>query len=245
MPHGPRSSARSYDPKMSDDSTIVAVLGVIAGYNVIQNELLPEWAYVPANLAVTAGLVLYARQHGTTFDDMGLGVGRLRDGLMTGVTMALAVAAGTAAVSRTRFRRLFEDERARGHGRREAVYRSVVRFPLGTALFEEVAFRAVLDASWRRRKPQSARVATSLAFGAWHLLPTYRLYPGMAPGRHRAPTAIERAAASIVGALVTAAAGCGLALLRERTGSVVAPWLAHAAHNTSAYVMARHVWSRS
>jgi membrane protease YdiL (CAAX protease family) len=63
---------------------------------------------------------------------------------------------------------------------------SSIRFPLGTALYEEVAFRGVLGALWTRRSGErTARTVAAAAFGAWHILPTVRLYPDMAGGRSR------------------------------------------------------------
>ena len=228
----------------SSDPAVVA-LGILAAYNVVQNLLVPDRAYVPANLAVTSGLVAYARWSGLSSADMGLGAGQMRDGVIVGGSIfAAAAVLGAAALRVPGIHPWLLDERARGHGRREAVARSVVRFPLGTALFEEVAFRGVLEALWRRRSgPSSARLVTAAAFGAWHLIPTFRLFPGMAGGRRQA-TLGERTLAAVTGALVTGLWSFGFSLLREGSGSVAAPWLAHAGYNVVSYLAARRAWQR-
>ena len=223
----------------------VSVLGALAAYNIVQNLMIPERAYVPANLAMTAGLVAFGRRSGISLDDdMGLGRERMRGGLLVGGAVGTAVgAAAFAAGSDRRLATWFLDERARGHRRGEVAYRVAVRFPLGTALFEEIAFRAVLDGLWRRSSgARVARLTTAVAFGAWHLIPTFRFYPEMGAARGSVPSVEERGEAALWGAILTGASGLGFTALRERTGSVAAPWLAHAAINTVSYLAARRAW---
>ena len=49
--------------------------------------------------------------------------------------------------------------------------------------------------------------------------------------------------AALSGAVLTGLSGFGFTALRERSGSVAAPWLAHAAVNTVSYLAARRAWS--
>jgi hypothetical protein len=216
----------------------------VAGYHLVQNLTLPDRAYVPANLAVTAGLVALGSRSGLTPAEMGLDPRDLPAGLARGAIAGGVVAAGAAAFSAIRpTHPVLIDERAGGHGRGEAAYRTLARFPLGTALFEEVAFRGVLHGLWRRRLGSSgAEAATAVAFGAWHLLPTYRAFLGSAvgsgSGRRRA------LAAAGGGALLTAISSPAFGYLRDRTGSIATPWLAHAAFNVSGYLAARRAWRR-
>ena len=219
----------------------VTALEALAVYNVVQNLLVPDRAYVPANLAVAAGLVTFARRQDMTFGDLGLGSESLRSGLRWGgaVGGALGVAI-LAAGSSPRFDRWLLDDRARGHSPGEAVYLCLVRFPLGTALFEEVAFRGVLDGLLRRASgANTARVATATWFGLWHIIPTWRAYPQMGSGSR---SVTGRASATAAGVAVTALSGLGFTGLRERSGSVAAPWLAHAAINAASYLAARRAW---
>ncbi len=225
----------------------VTALGTLAAYNLVQNVVIPEAGYVPANVAVTAGLVAFARRSGLASRDIGLDPADLRSGLRLGGVVAGGIAAGfVAGVWSGRFDRWLLDERARGHKPAGAAYRSMVRFPVGTALFEEVAFRGVLDGLWRRRSgPGAARAVTASAFGLWHILPTYRLYPSMGLGAGHAAGTKEKLMATVGSVLLTAASSFGFALLRDRSQSVAAPWLAHAAYNTGGYLAARRVWQRS
>jgi membrane protease YdiL (CAAX protease family) len=225
----------------------VTALGALAAYNLVQNLALGERAYVPANLGMTVGLVALARGADIPYREMGLGVDELASGMRLGGVVAAGVGVGFAVVSRLgRFDGWLRDERAGGHGAAGAAYRAAIRFPVGTALFEEVAFRSVLAGLWRRKSgARRARVVTAAAFGAWHLLPTYRLYPGMGFGSGREAGRGERMRAALGGALLTAVSSFGFSWLRDRSGSVAAPWLVHAAYNTGGYLAARRAWSRS
>ena len=144
-----------------------------------------------------------------------------------GASGSAAVVAGGAVVAAAALpatRELFRDRRLSGVGRAEAAYQVAVRIPLATALAEELMFRGALLALFRRRRSTAAAVLwTSLLFGAWHVLPTIDDYPGSPAG---------------------AGAGAGLAWLRLRSGSVLAPALAHAALNVSAYLAGRRLLAR-
>lgn len=217
----------------------------IAGYHFVQNLALPDRAYVPANLAVTAGLVTFAIRNGVPPDEMGLDPSDLGSGLLWGAVSAGAIVAGTATLSLTRpDHPMLIDERAAGHNRGEAAYRTLARFPLGTALFEEVSFRGALYGLWRRRLGhRQAEAVTALVFGAWHLLPTHRAFLGSGMSgdeRGQAPAV----AAAIAGALLTGASSFAFGFLRARSRSIAAPWLAHAAFNVAGYVAARRAWNR-
>ena len=114
-------------------------------------------------------------------------------------------------------------------------YQALVRIPAGTVLWEEAAFRGVLQASLRRVLPRPAAIAvTSAVFGLWHVRPTadaLRINQ-LAPG--------QRAAAGPVAAAVAATAVAGLLLsgLRERSGSLAAPMLLHLSANCGAVLAA-------
>jgi membrane protease YdiL (CAAX protease family) len=220
------------------------VLAALAAYNVIQH-LVPDRGYVPANVGVAVALVVEGRRAGLSWREIGLGPDEVGPGLAWGSAVAAAVGAAAAVAGEMpAVRHWLLDDRARGHRPAAVRYQTLIRFPIGTALFEEVAFRGVLDGLWRRRGARAARVVTAVAFGAWHLLPTFVLYPGMAVGRGRAAVA-DRMAAALGGAAVTGIAGLGFTWLRERSGSVAAPWLAHAAVNSLSFLAARRAWAQA
>mgnify|MGYP001811858950 CR=1 FL=1 len=235
-----RASSSIGDP---DKNAAWTALGAIAVYNVVQNTAISERAYVPANLAATAGLLALARRSGSTWSELGFDPAGLRPGLRLGAQAGAGAAVAVAAAIASRAARKFLlDDRANGHTSRSAAYRTAIRFPIGTALFEEVAFRGVLEGLWRRSSgPMTGRVVSAVSFGLWHLLPTYRFFPEMAVGNDGARRS-ERLLAALGGAVVTGVAGVGFSWLRGRPDSIAAPWLAHASYNSLAYLAARRAW---
>jgi membrane protease YdiL (CAAX protease family) len=212
-------------------------LAATGAYNLIQNLAVPTWAYIPANLTAAAGLVAIGHKGGATIDEMGLRPKDARSGLRLG----LAVAAGTAAaigvaIAVPATRDLFIDQRVIGHQGAQIAYRALLRFPLGTALFEEVAFRGVLFALFARRLSTfGAATAAAAAFGAWHFIPSYQALQG-SPISDLISGTSGRLAAVLGGSLITALSSYPLTFLRIRSKSLVAPWIAHAAFNSLGYL---------
>ena len=105
----------------------------------------------------------------------------------------------------------------------------LVVIPLGTVIPEEFAFRGVLWGLLRRRSGRwTATVVSSVLFGFWHVA------PALAGGA--ANQAVDEAVGGgPLGVLVrvagtvlfTAAAGVVFCELRVRSGSLLAPMLAH------------------
>jgi membrane protease YdiL (CAAX protease family) len=221
----------------------VAVVAVLALHNVAVHRLLTAPADAALNLATAVGLASFARRVGCSAGDLGIRPADAASGLRMGVAVA-AVAGGAvafgAAVPGTR--PFSDNRRIRDASRREAGYHLAVRIPLATALAEELLFRGALLALLRRERSLAAAVVwTSLMFGAWHVLPTLNDYednPASVlvgdPGRGRRLAVLATTAS-------TAAAGSAFAWLRLRSRSLVAPVLAHAALNASAYLAGRWV----
>lgn len=230
---------------MRDRGRLAAVLA-IGGYNLIQNLLLPATAYVPANLVASLGLTNMARRFGCTWDDLGLSPARMRNGVRLGTAGAtaasgLAIAAGAHRTAR----RYLLDQRAVDQRQKDIAYRVLVRFPFGTALFEEVAFRGVVYGIWRRSgaSPRKAAAATAIAFGIWHLIPANQALTGNPLGP-RFGSLKARAAVVGAGAMLTALSSFGFSWMRERSGSLVAPWMTHAAINNAGYLAGVAAWRR-
>jgi uncharacterized protein len=209
-----------------------------AATNVAVNRMLPGSAYVPASLGSTGLLTWFARRGGAGWSDMGMApsnIGRgVRLGLLVSVPVAAVVSLGIALPPARRF---FIDERVRHTDRREILYETLVRIPFGTALAEEILFRGALSGTFRlRRSRVASEVMSGAMFGLWHVLPTIdRL--GRNPVGRRVSGSSRVLAATLGGVgLLTAAAGFGLARLRDRTGSLVAPVVVHGALNTLAYL---------
>lgn len=196
--------------------------------------MLNEKGYVAGNLAVTAMLTTIGRGSGASWEEMGLRPQESGNGLKIGGASAAAAAAGAvAAMAHPRTRDLLAHEHLHPGGSGAVVWRALTRFPIGTALFEEVAFRGVLPAVIGGDTGR-ADVISSVAFAAWHLIPTARLQRGVSGSRTW--PAHQRATGAILGAVAAGVAGLGLSWFRRRTGSLLAPWLVHATVNSAAFL---------
>ncbi len=221
----------------------VAASTLVLGYGVLLDRVLPDLSHVPVNLAAAALAVYLAGLAGASVRDMGLEkenlVRGLKVGLYTVAPIAAVVAVG-AAVPWTR--EFFVDSAVTGASSGRALYEMLVRIPLGTALAEELIFRGALMGLFLRRRSTAAAVAlSSVVFGLWHISPTIKSLSTNAAAGSAASGPL--AAAGIVAAVVaaTAAAGAALAWLRLKSGSIAAPWLAHASLNSLSYLAGRIV----
>lgn len=225
----------------------LATLLSIGAYNLIQNLLLPVRAYVPANLIASQGMVALARGYGCTWDELGLKPSRVRNGLYLGTAgVAASVAVAVAASANPSTRKYLLDQRAARQRQSDIAYRVLVRLPLGTALFEEVTFRGVVPAMWRRSGASQRESATAAAitFGIWHLIPANQALTGNPLGP-RFTNRTSRAGVVVTGALLTAISSFGFSWMRERSGSLIAPWMTHSAINAAGYLAGVLAWRRT
>ena len=189
--------------------------------------------YVPLNAAATAATLAAAAAAGLTPADLGLT--RVPSGRLAFLPPA-AVAAGWLAIAAIPAARpVLGDKRVEGLDGRGVAYQVVVRIPVGTVLWEEVAFRGVLQAAFRRvMSERAAMAATSAAFGLWHIRPTLQALRvnGLAGDRR---LAAGRTAAVVA---LTAAAGVVLSGLRARSGSLAPPVLLHLAASSGGLIAA-------
>ena len=229
------------------DEATLGALSLLATSNVVANSVLPDGWYVPWNLAITAAAVATAtRPGGLSATEVGLAPEHVAAGLRIGSGTAAVI--GLTASLATRHptsRQAFVDER--GHiDARELAVRVLFRVPAGTALLEEVAFRGVLPgllearAGWSHRR---AVVVSSALFGAWHVLPTLRLGDTNAAVSNRLGGRSGQVSAVLGSVATTFAAGLVFSWLRDRSGSVVAPIVTHAALNGAGHVAAWRVSS--
>ncbi len=211
---------------------------VLVVYNNVANRWPPfnRGAYVPVN--VVAGFLLGALALGPlglNETSLGLTMQTARD-FLTGAGLSLVMTAPMfVALLFERSRRLLADERVAGLTGGALLYQAAIRVPVGTAAFEELAFRGVLFAVWRQTTSTIvAATISSIAFGLWHIAPTLNL---IAANR---PTAGSRSKATAVAATVVAMTGAGLALvwLRVQSGGLAAPWALHATLNSLATLAA-------
>jgi membrane protease YdiL (CAAX protease family) len=218
------------------------LLLVLAAWNNVVVPRLPDrpGVYEAVNGAAAGVLLLVASATGLSGAELGLSRDRLRAGALWGGAAAGVVAAGLAAgLATPSLRPLLRDARVAGLDDGAVAYRALVRIPVGTVLWEELAFRGVLQAALSRALPDRAATAAGAAlFGLWHVAPTLAAIRTNAPGR----TAVGRGGALLAGCAGTAAAGVLFGRLRSRSGSLLAPALLHLAANSGGLLAAVAAW---
>lgn len=210
----------------------VVVVLVLAAYNNVVLTRLPGYpaSYVLANLAAAALLLAAARVSGLSWGDLGLDPRRLLAGANWGGPCVALVAVGyVVALALPSTRPLLADARVVGLDAGDIAHRVLVQIPLGTVLWEEVAFRGVLLAALARTMPLRGAVAVSaVVFAVWHVRPT--LSAIAVNDLVEGPLLVGLAVLS--GCLATGLAGVVLTWLRLRSGSLLAPVLLHVATNS-------------
>jgi uncharacterized protein len=182
-----------------------------------------------------------ARAAGLSWAELGLGrreLGRgARTGAVAGACAAAAVLAG-AAVPATRG--FFLDDRAAVATGRGGLAAGLARITFAAVPPEELTYRSALLGLWLGNgSPASAVAWSSALFGLSHILPTRSTMGQTALGRRLDRRPLRQAAFVAGNVAVTAAAGAVFGWLRLRSGSVLAPLIAHAALNDSALVAGR------
>ena len=220
-----------------DRAFAAAVAAGLAAYNNLagRHRWHEQW-YPAANFAATGILLAAAAASGLTAGELGARRDRLAAGMRAAAPPALALAGGWVVLAAVPAGRpVLGDRRVTGLTGRGVAYQVLVRIPVGTVLWEETAFRGVLQASLRRVLPGPAAIAvTSAVFGLWHIRPTADAL------RINQIGASRRAALAPIAAAVAATTAAGLLLsgLRERSGSLAAPMLLHFTANSGAVLAA-------
>lgn len=188
--------------------------------------------------SATAGLQIPGRRHpvvqaalGTALAAVvrtpsGPSTSALRDGIRWGTGAAAVLAAGVAATTALPAVRSGMISRTLPQPEWKWL---LVEIPLGTVWFEETAYRAALgDAAATGFGPRRGRLLQAAAFGLSHV----------ADARATGDPVVGTVA-------VTGAAGWVFGWLAHRSGSVLAPMLAHLALNEAGAVAARWVQRRA
>ena len=222
------------EARPEDKAFALACCAVLAAYNNVLG--VHPWhnrRYVRVNLGATGAALAAAALSGLTPADLGLGRGRWLPG-RTGYRLAATVAAGWLLIAVVPAARpLLGDKRVTSLDGCAAAYQALIRIPVGTALWEEIAFRGVLQAALRRVMPKATAIAvTSCLFGVWHIRPTLQALRanGLAGTRGRTVAGVTAAVAT------TTAGGVLFSWLRERSGSLIAPILLHVATNSGGLI---------
>ncbi len=223
---------------------LVTVLGTLVVSNVVANQFLPSWAYVPWNCSIAAVLIVTATRYDhCTADEIGV----LPRKLPTGLRFGGAISVGLLGVYLLGLvlpftRDLFQDDRA-DITLSAMLWQALVVVPFGTVLMEEIAFRGVLPAMFRKRLGGGdapllkADILAALLFGLWHVLPSWNVNEVNPVFRDNLPGAMGRAAAITAGVVGTAMVGMAWSWLRNRADSIAAPALVHTATNSLGYVI--------
>lgn len=215
---------------------LVGALALLAGANLLNNVVAPDLYLLWACLAIV-GLVSLARADGLRRRDWGLGPVSPRAARAAVALAAVTAAAMLVGTQLPGVASAFHDERVVGMSAGQLAFAVLVRVPVGTAFFEEMAFRGVLLAMLTRRFGTAWGVSgSSLAFGIWHVVPSLSLAAGNAAvGSVLGERPSWAAAAGVVAA---ALAGVSLCLLRIRYDHLIAPLAVHATANSLAYLLA-------
>ena len=218
--------------RRADVAFAAAACVVLAGYNNLAGARPWHRRWYPVvNGCAAAAALSAAAASGLTASDLGLRRDRLRAGLRWGSAAAAPVVAALGLAALTPATRpLLDDQRIAGLDRRQLAYDVLLRIPVGTVAWEEIAFRGVLRAALRRVLAEPAATAVgSAVFGLWHIRPTAE---ALAVNRLAADGGTRILGVTTVAAF-TAGAGALMCLLRERSGSLAAPVLLHLAANSA------------
>jgi uncharacterized protein len=179
-----------------------------------------------SNVAVAGGLLTWALWQKLSAEDMGLSWRSIPASATVGISLSLVAAIPPVAfILLTPFisGEPIENDAAERSGL-GLTYFVLFRQPLGTALFEEFAFRGVLYGAWLRAGGERlALVATSVAFALWHVVITSKTVAESGVVESP-PTVAVAILVSMAGLFV---GGMIFAYLRWRTGSIAAPAVAH------------------
>lgn len=203
----------------------LALMG--AGYALVR--------FTSLDLVVAAGSVVFllaaARRSGLSWADLGLARATMASGIRWALTAAAVVAIGYLIVAVTPLQVLLQDSRF-DDGWSDAIWRAAVTVPLGTVLWEEVAFRGVLWSQLRSRwSAATATAASSLLFGVWHALPALRFAETNEGAESVASGTVAVVGTVAVTIVVTGLAGALLCEMRRRSDSLLAPFGLHWAAN--------------
>lgn len=225
---------------------IVAVVVLLLMINVAANKALPGY-YLFWTLGGSVVVLALGKLDGCTWTDMGLGPTTWIRGAIYGAAAILVIFAVFAFASRRpRMHDAFHDHEIAGMSLPRVFWQSMVELPIGTVLFEEVAFRGVLWAMLARRYGLGwATLGSAVLFGLWHILPSLDLHLRNERLSQVAGGGWWARIVGIVGSVImTTIGGIIFSLLRIRSGSLFAPMGLHWATNGWGYLFARRVAAR-
>lgn len=209
---------------------LAACIALLSVWDLVVRPALPTELHPAGGLVVAACMVALSLWAGLDADGLGLSPRRLGDGLRYGgVAFGAVTAVLVLGLAIPATRDSFHSSRA-DITAGQLVLQAFVTIPLGTVVVEELAFRGAVLGLFRQAMPtMQAVIACSVLFGLWHIPSVLRAASG-SDGE-----VLAAAAGTFV---ATFAAGVLFCWLRIRSGSLLAPVMAHVATNTVALVVA-------
>lgn len=216
-----------------------ATVVVLVSFNLLRGAgvfgLAADWVWLVLAIVLTA----VALRGTMSRSDLGLERATLRDGLRWGAlafALVLTVIVVAALVPATSD--FLHDARAEVPWWRLLID-VIVGIGLLTVVPEELMFRGVLQGTAIRRWGSlRGLMVASVLFGLWHVFPTLSTAGGNS-GLTGADSTLLGRIGLVIGAVVaTTAAGAIFGWLRLRSGSIVAPMIAHLSTNGVALVVA-------
>jgi uncharacterized protein len=198
-------------------------------YNNVINRWAPfhSWAYVPTNVGFASVLVLVATSPPSISWSEVAPIRRL-DPLALAAVLLFGLVA--FAIARSRRAHRIADKRVAELSGATLLFHLLVRIPLGTAAIEELLFRGALFSLWRDAELSltGAAVASSVAFGLWHIAPS-----AIGLRMNEPDASSEKVRATILAAVAaTFVAGLFLCWVRVETGGLLSPFVLHAGLNS-------------
>lgn len=225
-----------------DTPALVVTITLLAAYNVVRTLWIPESWQLLTNVGVALLVGAVAWWSSVDATELGLHRDHHPRGAVWGggaLLLVMAVVVGFALVSEARgsSQGALDDPRLRVPFA-DMLYEIAVNTPLGTVVLEEFAFRGLLLALFLRHTSIWRSVLwSSLLFGAWHILPTLTTAASNGAMEQLASTPVGLVLVVVGNVLSTAVAGAVFAYLRLRSGSLLAPVLAHLATNDISFVV--------
>ncbi len=235
----------------------LAAVAVAAASEVLAHRLDSPAGRTVVRYGAAMALLGIARAAGVSRSGLGLSRCELGRGVRIGaVAGGCAAAAVLAAAAVPATRGLFLDERAAQAAGRGDLATGLARITFAAVPPEELSYRSALlglwlgegprastgegsQASTGKRSQAGAVVWSSVLFGVSHILPTLSTMNQTALDQHLVDRPLRQAAFVAGNVAATSAAGAVFCWLRLRSGSVLAPLLAHAALNDAALIAGR------
>lgn len=206
-------------------------------YSTILSNLIPHRYYTLTNILIASGAILLAHVFGLSWQEMGFET----ENLLRNLAISLSLAILTFGILSLLARLPSAKRYLTGHAHKDHSFKQelLLRLPFGTALSEEILFRAVLLGLMISYFNDSlAIVVAAIIFGLWHIAPTLANIKKQDELSNVTTQWARKHGAVLLNVVVTAAAGLALGQLRLWFG-FVACWLVHTAVNGSLVLAAR------